>query len=41
MAHWHPYKIPLHVCCGIADFAAGLVFDGDVLGKRSDALLWR
>jgi aromatic ring-opening dioxygenase catalytic subunit (LigB family) len=39
----HPreeHLMPLHVCCGLAGTAAKLVFDGEVLGKRSIALLW-
>ena len=39
----HPreeHLLPLHVCCGLAGSAARLVFDGEVLGKRSVALLW-
>ena len=39
----HPreeHLLPLHVCCGLAGSAARLAFDGEVLGKRSIALLW-
>jgi 4,5-DOPA dioxygenase extradiol len=39
----HPreeHLMPLHVCCGLAGTSAKLVFDGEVLGKRSIALLW-
>lgn len=39
----HPreeHLLPLHVCCGLAGEPAKLVFDGEVLGKRSIALLW-
>ena len=39
----HPLEehlMPLHVCCGIAGSSARLVFDGEVLGKRSIALRW-
>ena len=39
----HPreeHLLPLHVCYGIAGSAAQLVFDGEVLGKRSIGLLW-
>ncbi len=39
----HPreeHLLPLHVCCGLGGSRATLAFDGDVLGKRSIALLW-
>ena len=39
----HPreeHLLPLHVCYGIAQAAAQVVFDGVVIGKRSCALLW-
>ena len=39
----HPreeHLMPLHVCCGLGGTPARLVFDGNVLGKRSIALLW-
>ncbi len=39
----HPreeHLLPLQVCCGLTGTAAKVVFDGDVLGKRSVALLW-
>lgn len=39
----HPreeHLLPLFICCGLAGTAARLVFDGEVLGKRSIALLW-
>jgi len=39
----HPreeHLIPLHVCCGLTGSAATLVFDAEVLGKRSVAFLW-
>jgi aromatic ring-opening dioxygenase catalytic subunit (LigB family) len=40
----HPREehfLPLHVCAGAAGAAAKVVFDGDVLGKRAIALLWK
>ncbi len=40
----HPreeHLLPLHVCAGAAGTAAKVVFDGDVLGKRAVALLWK
>lgn len=52
MIHWekapsarycHPreeHLIPLHVCVGMADGPAKLVFDDYILGKRSTAFLW-
>jgi len=39
----HPreeHLLPLHVCLGIAQTKARLVFDGKVLGKRTCAFLW-
>ena len=39
----HPreeHLLPLHVCCGLADGPARLVFDDTVLGKRAIGLLW-
>jgi len=39
----HPreeHLLPLHVCAGMADRPALLVFDDHILGKRSVALLW-
>ena len=39
----HPreeHLLPLHVCAGMAGGPADLVFDGEVLGKRSISLLW-
>jgi len=39
----HPreeHLLPLHVCYGIAGSPAKVVFDGEVLGKRSVALAW-
>ena len=40
----HPreeHLLPLHVCAGIAGSAGTLVFDGNVVGKRSAAFLWK
>lgn len=40
----HPreeHLLPLHVCSGMADKAAKLVFDDYILGKRCVAFLWR
>ncbi len=39
----HPreeHLLPLHVCQGLADKPAKLVFDDQILGKRSVAFLW-
>ena len=39
----HPreeHLLPLHVCLGMADAPAGVVFDDQILGKRSVAFLW-
>ena len=39
----HPreeHLLPLHVCLGLADKPAKLVFDDQILGKRSVAFLW-
>jgi aromatic ring-opening dioxygenase catalytic subunit (LigB family) len=39
----HPreeHLLPLHVCAGLSDTAAELVFDGKVAGKRACAFLW-
>ncbi len=39
----HPrneHLLPLHVCCGICDSVAKLVFNGDILGKKTSAFLW-
>jgi len=39
----HPreeHLLPLHVCAGMADKPAKLVFDDRILGKRSVAFLW-
>ena len=39
----HPreeHLLPLHVCYGLAQTAARVVFDGKVIGKRACALLW-
>ena len=40
----HPreeHLIPLHVCAGMGQSPAKLVFDGKVLGKKTSAYLWR
>jgi aromatic ring-opening dioxygenase catalytic subunit (LigB family) len=39
----HPreeHLLPLYVCFGLANRAARVVFDGQILGKRSIAFLW-
>ncbi|HEY6018808.1 MAG TPA: class III extradiol ring-cleavage dioxygenase, partial [Candidatus Paceibacterota bacterium] len=39
----HPreeHLLPLHVCLGMADRPADLIFDNKILGKRSVAFLW-
>jgi 4,5-DOPA dioxygenase extradiol len=39
----HPreeHLLPLHVCLGMADKSAKLIFDDRILGKRSVAFLW-
>jgi len=39
----HPreeHLLPLHVCLGMADKPASLIFDDQILGKRSVAFLW-
>jgi aromatic ring-opening dioxygenase catalytic subunit (LigB family) len=39
----HPreeHLLPLHVCCGLSNSAAALVFDDKVIGKRTTAYLW-
>jgi 4,5-DOPA dioxygenase extradiol len=39
----HPreeHLLPLHVCLGMADQPARVVFDDEILGKRSVAFLW-
>lgn len=39
----HPreeHLLPLHVCLGMADKPAELVFDDEILGKRAVAFLW-
>jgi 4,5-DOPA dioxygenase extradiol len=39
----HPreeHLLPLHVCLGMADKPGTLVFDGEILGKRSLAFMW-
>ena len=40
----HPreeHLLPLHVCLGVAGRPAAVVFDDQILGKRSVAFLWR
>jgi len=32
--------LPVHVCLGLADKPASLIFDDLILGKRSVAFLW-
>ena len=39
----HPreeHLLPLHVCAGLAEGPAELVFDGEVLGKKTCAFVW-
>jgi aromatic ring-opening dioxygenase catalytic subunit (LigB family) len=39
----HPreeHLLPLHVCLGMADRRAQLIFDDRILGKRAVAFLW-
>ncbi len=39
----HPreeHLLPLHVCLGMADKPAKLIFDDQILGKRGVAFLW-
>jgi len=39
----HPreeHLLPLHVCAGLSEEAAELMFDGEVLGKRACAFVW-
>jgi aromatic ring-opening dioxygenase catalytic subunit (LigB family) len=39
----HPreeHLLPVHVCLGMADKPAELIFDDRILGKRSVAFLW-
>jgi 4,5-DOPA dioxygenase extradiol len=39
----HPreeHLLPVHVCAGLADKPANLIFDDQILGKRSVAFLW-
>lgn len=52
LGHWeqapfarycHPreeHLLPLHVCYGVGQSAARLVFDGEVIGKKTSAFLW-
>ncbi len=40
----HPreeHLLPLHVCLGLSDSVAELVFDGEVLGKKACGFVWR
>lgn len=40
----HPreeHLLPLHVCAGLSDEAAELVFEGEVLGKKACGFIWR
>ena len=40
----HPseeHLLPLHVCYGITEMPAKMVFNGSVLGKKSCAFLWQ
>ncbi len=40
----HPredHLLPLHVCAGLANTSANLVFDGEVMGKKACAFLWQ
>ena len=40
----HPreeHLLPLHVCIGIANKPAQLVFDDYIIGKRAVAFLWQ
>jgi len=43
-AHYcHPreeHLLPLHVCAGLSDDVAELVFDGEVLGKKTCGFIW-
>ena len=39
----HPreeHLLPLHVCLGLANTNAKMVFDGEVAGKKASAFLW-
>lgn len=39
----HPreeHLLPLHVCAGLSDEAAVLMFEGEVLGKRTSGFIW-
>ena len=39
----HPreeHLLPLHVCYGICETAASLVFEDEILGKKTSAYLW-
>lgn len=35
------HLLPLHVCYGITEMPARVVFHGSVLGKKSCAFLWQ
>lgn len=40
----HPreeHLLPLHVCFGLSNLNAKLVFDGEVAGKKASAFLWQ
>lgn len=40
----HPreeHLLPLHVCCGLTNSPAKLIFDDKILGKRAVAFLWK
>ncbi|WP_458137689.1 DODA-type extradiol aromatic ring-opening family dioxygenase [Methylomonas sp. YC3] len=39
----HPreeHLLPLHVCAGLSNEAAELIFDGNVLGKKTSGFIW-
>jgi len=39
----HPreeHLLPLHICAGLSDEAAELMFEGEILGKKACALVW-
>jgi aromatic ring-opening dioxygenase catalytic subunit (LigB family) len=39
----HPreeHLLPLHVCAGLSDDVAELVFDGEVLGEKACGFIW-
>lgn len=37
---WEDHLLPLHVCCGLTDSPAKLVFDGSIMGKKVSAFFW-